>query len=287
MKKVLFFLVVITAVIFAACKSTKTADEQAYSPFDSTSLDSTVRPGDDFFAWVNNKWLEANPIPADKASFGSFHTLDDNSLTTLRISMEKASKENAAKGTNTQKVGDFWLSGMDTVAIEKAGIEPIKPWLDKINAISTSDDLMKTVAQMHKTYTFALFTNWVGQDDKNSADVIMNMWQGGLGLPERDYYLAQDTRSKQIRADYVNHVKNVFMLMGNDEAKATANANTIMTIETNMAKASMDQVTMRDPNAIYHKMSVADFAKMTPNMNWNVYYAELKTSEFKTGINVA
>lgn len=106
--------------------------------------------------------------------------------------------------------------------------------------------MIKTVAQMHRTYTFALFTNWVGQDDKNSADVIMNMWQGGLGLPEREYYLAQDAQSKQIRTDYINHIKNVFVLMGVDEAKATANANTILTVETAMAKASMDQVTMRD-----------------------------------------
>ncbi len=287
MKKILLALVILTTMAFAACKSTKSADEAAYSPFDSTSLDSTVKAGDDFFAWVNNKWLESNPIPADKASFGSFHTLDDNSLKTLRVSMEKASKETAAKGSNTQKVGDFWTSGMDTVAIEKAGIEPIKPWLDKISAISTTDDLIKTIAQMHKTYTFAMFTNWVGQDDKNSADVIMNMWQGGLGLPERDYYLAQDAQSKQIRADYVNHVKNVFVLMGVDEAKATANANTIMTIETALAKASMDQVTMRDPNAIYHKMSVDELAKMTPNMNWKLYYSELQTPEFKTGLNVA
>ncbi|MFZ1594181.1 MAG: M13 family metallopeptidase [Chitinophagales bacterium] len=287
MKKTVFVCMVLVAVVFAACKSTKTGDEQVYSPFDSTSLDSTVNPGDDFFAWVNNKWLESNPIPADKASFGSFHMLDDNSLTTLRISMEKAAGANAAKGTNTQKVGDFWFSGMDTVAIEKAGIEPIKPWLEKINAISTADDMIKTVAQMHRTYTFALFTNWVGQDDKNSADVIMNMWQGGLGLPEREYYLAQDAQSKQIRTDYINHIKNVFVLMGVDEAKATANANTILTVETAMAKASMDQVTMRDPNAIYHKMSVEDFAKMTPNINWNLYYTELKTPEFKTGINVA
>lgn len=287
MKKNLILLFVTAAVVIAACKSTKTSDDEAYSPFDSTSLDSTVRPGDDFFAWVNNKWLESNPIPADKASYGSFHILDDNSLKTLRISMEKASNEKAANGTNTQKVGDFWYSGMDTVSIEKAGIEPVKPWLDKINAMSTTDDLVKTLAQMHRTYTFAMFTNWVGQDDKNSTDVIMNMWQGGLGLPEREYYLSQDNQSKQIRADYLTHIKNVFVLVGVDEAKATTNANTILTIETALAKASMDQVTMRDPNAIYHKMSVADLAKMTPNINWNLYYTELKTPEFKTGVNVA
>lgn len=287
MRKSALWLLAALPIALAACKSTNSVKEDDYQAFDPASIDSTVRPGDDFFAFVNNKWIAAHPIPADKAKFGAFYMLDDNSLNTLHAAMEAAAKANAAKGTNTQKVGDFWATGMDTVAIEKAGYEPIKPWLEKINSIKTSDDMMRTVAQMHRTYTFAMFVNWVGQDDKNSADVIMNMWQGGLGLPDRDYYLLEDAKSKQIRADYMTHVKNVFMLIGADEATATANANTIMNIEMAMAKASMKNTDMRNPNNIYHKMPVADFQKMTPNMNWDVYYAELKTPEFKTGINVA
>lgn len=274
-------------VSVSACKSTKAPEEDAYHAFDPASLDSTVRPGDDFYAFVNNKWIAAHPIPADKAKYGAFYMLDDNSLTTLRSAMETAAKANAAKGTNTQKVGDFWTSGMDTNAIENAGYTPIKPWLDKINAIGNADELMRTVAQMHRTYTFAMFTNWVGQDDKNSADVIMNMWQGGLGLPDRDYYTRTDAKSQQIRADYLVHLKNVFMLIGADDATASKNANTVMSIETALANASMTNVEMRDPNKIYHKMPLADFQKLTPNMNWNVYYTELKTPEFKTGLNVA
>lgn len=287
MKKTALWLLAAVALALGACKSTQTAEEDAYQAFDPNSVDSTVRPGDDFFAFVNNKWIAAHPIPADKAKYGAFYMLDDNSLSTLRQAMEAAATAKAAKGTNTQKVGDFWITGMDTVAIEKAGYEPIKPWLEKINAIKTGDDLMRTTAQMHRTYTFAMFVNWVGQDDKNSADVIMNMWQGGLGLPDRDYYLLEDAKSKQIRADYVAHIKNVFMLIGADDATAAKNANTIMQMEMQMAKASMKNTDMRDPNKIYHKMPVADFQKMTPNMNWNVYYTELKTPEFKTGINVA
>ena len=287
MKKTALWLLAAVALALGACKSTQTAEEDAYQAFDPNSVDSTVRPGDDFFAFVNNKWIAAHPIPADKAKYGAFYMLDDNSLSTLRQAMEAAASAKAAKGTNTQKVGDFWITGMDTVAIEKAGYEPIKPWLEKINTIKTGDDLMRTVAQMHRTYTFAMFVNWVGQDDKNSADVIMNMWQGGLGLPDRDYYLLEDAKSKQIRADYVAHIKNVFMLIGVDEATATKNANTIMQMEMQMANASMKNTDMRDPNKIYHKMPVSDFQKMTPNMNWNLYYAELKTPEFKTGINVA
>lgn len=273
--------------VAASCGDKKQDAKSDYKAFDVSSLDTTVNPGDDFFGFVNNKWIAAHPIPADKAKYGAFYMLDDNSLSMLRNTLESASKAKAQKGTNTQKVGDFWVTGMDTVAIEKAGITPIKPYLDNIQAIQSSDDLMRTAAQMHRMYTFAMFMNWVGQDDKNSADVIMSMWQGGLGLPDREYYFLPDARMQQIRTDYIAHVKNVFMLLGADEATAQKNASTIMNIEMQMAKASMTNTDMRVPENIYHKMSVADFQKMTPNMNWSVYFGELKTPEFKTGINVA
>ena len=287
MRKSALWLLAGLPLFFTACGDSKKETKEAYQAFDPASVDSTVRPGDDFFAFVNNKWIAAHPIPADKAKYGSFYMLDDNSLTTLRSALEEASKANAPKGTNTQKVGDFWFSGMDTGAIEKAGYTPIQPWLDKINGIKTADDLMRTAAQMHRTYTFAMFMNWVGQDDKNSADVIMNMWQGGLGLPDRDYYLLPDAQSQKNREDYIAHMKNVFTLIGADAAAAEKNANTIMRMEMEMAKASMKNSDMRDPMNIYHKMSVADFQKMTPNMNWSIYFSELKTPEFKTGINIA
>ncbi len=273
--------------VAASCGDKKQDAKSDYKAFDVSSLDTTVNPGDDFFGFVNNKWIAAHPIPADKGKYGAFYMLDDNSLSMLRNTLESASKAKAQKGTNTQKVGDFWVTGMDTVAIEKAGITPIKPYLDNIQAIQSSDDLMRTAAQMHRMYTFAMFMNWVGQDDKNSADVIMSMWQGGLGLPDREYYFLPDARMQQIRTDYIAHVKNVFMLLGADEATAQKNASTIMNIEMQMAKASMTNTDMRVPENIYHKMSVADFQKMTPNMNWSVYFGELKTPEFKTGINVA
>lgn len=287
MRKSALWLLLAVPFVAASCGDKKQDAKSDYKAFDVSSLDTTLNPGDDFFGFVNNKWIAAHPIPADKAKYGAFYMLDDNSLSMLRNTLESASKAKAQKGTNTQKVGDFWVTGMDTVAIEKAGITPIKPYLDNIQAIQSSDDLMRTAAQMHRMYTFAMFMNWVGQDDKNSADVIMSMWQGGLGLPDREYYFLPDARMQQIRTDYIAHVKNVFMLLGADEATAQKNASTIMNIEMQMAKASMTNTDMRVPENIYHKMSVADFQKMTPNMNWSVYFGELKTPEFKTGINVA
>lgn len=287
MRKSALWLLVAVPFMAATCSDKNKNAHSDYTAFDVSSLDSTVNPGDDFFGFVNNKWIAAHPIPADKAKYGAFYMLDDNSLSMLRKTLESASKANAPKGTNTQKVGDFWIAGMDTVAIEKAGVSSIQPYLNTIQAMNTTDDLMKTAAQMHQMYTFAMFMNWVGQDDKNSADVIMNMWQGGLGLPDRDYYFLDDARMKQIRADYLTHIEQVFKLLQVDEETAKKNASTIMNIEMHMAKASMVNTDMRVPENIYHKMPLADFQKMTPNMNWSVYFNELKTPEFKTGLNIA
>lgn len=287
MRKSALWLLVAVPFMAATCSDKNKNAHSDYTAFDVSSLDSTVNPGDDFFGFVNNKWIAAHPIPADKAKYGAFYMLDDNSLSMLRKTLESASKANAPKGTNTQKVGDFWIAGMDTVAIEKAGVSSIQPYLNTIQAMNTTDDLMKTAAQMHQMYTFAMFMNWVGQDDKNSADVIMNMWQGGLGLPDRDYYFLDDARMKQIRADYLTHIEQVFKLLQVDEETAKKNASTIMNIEMQMAKASMVNTDMRVPENIYHKMPLADFQKMTPNMNWSVYFNELKTPEFKTGLNIA
>ena len=286
MKKTRLITLTLIAFTFAACKSKKTDDTEAYKAFDPASLDSTYKPGDDFFEFINAKWIAAHPIPSDKASYGAFHMLDDNSLNTLHKVMEDAAKANATKGSNQQKVGDFWASGMDTVAIEKAGYDPIKPFLDQINGMKTTDDLIKMAADCHRTFTFPLFAHFVGQDDKNSTDQILILWQGGLGLPNRDYYFQKDAKTEQNRQDYITHIKNVFMLLGNDEATSLKNANTIMALETKMADASMKKEIMRDPNAVYHKIPVSELASMTPNINWNLYFSELGTPEMKTGINV-
>lgn len=285
-KKTLMFLFPLAALAGCKEKTNTTQEKETYKAIDPTMLDSTYRPGDDFFNFVNAKWIAANPIPADKSRYGSFDKLDDLSLSTLRKVMEDASTSNAADGSNAQKVGDFWLSAMDTVAIEKAGIEPIKPQLEKIASIQNTDDLIKTLASFHRTFMFAMFSGYVGQDAMNSADQILNLNQGGLGLPDKDYYLRNDDKSKQLRADYLQHIKNVFILSGDDEATASKNADIIMGIEMQLAKASMDRVMMRDPYAVYHKTTVEELAKNNPQINWNLYFTEIKTPAF-TSLNVS
>lgn len=281
MQRKLFYCLLPLALMAGCKEKTKTTGkEAAYHAIDAGMLDSTIKPGDDFYKYVNAKWIASNPIPADKSRFGTFDMLDDNSLNTLRTVMEDASKANAAKGTNTQKVGDFWSSAMDTVSINKAGIEPLKPYLDQINAIANTDDVIKMLAGMHRTFNFAMFSNYVGQDAMNSTQQIMNLNQGGLGLPDRDYYTRNDDKAKKIRTDYVMHIKNLMTLSGQDEAMATKNADLVMKMETSLAAVSMDRVMMRDPYAVYHKMTTDELAKNYGNINWKLYFTELKTPSF-------
>lgn len=282
MQRSMFLLVLATAVL-VSCKDTSTT---GYKAFDPGSLDSAYKPGDDFFEFVNAKWIAAHPIPADKSRYSTFDALDDLSNATLHQVLMDASAANAPKGSNTQKVGDFWYSGMDTVAIEQAGIEPLRPLLDKIDAIQNTDELIAVAAFMHGMYNFPMFSNWVSQDAMQSSEQILELWQGGLGMPDRDYYFRPDAKSEQLRKDYVQHITNLFVLSGMDSAAANANAAMIMQLETQLAEASMRRVDMRDPYAIYHKMTKEELAKLAPSINWNLYFTELQAPEFSS-LNVA
>ena len=283
-----FIFAFLTVAVMAGCskKTNTTTKQETAKAWDPATLDSTVKPGDDFFAWVNNKWIASHPMPGDKSRFGAFDILDDNSLNTLHSVMENASKANAAKGTNSQKVGDFYFSGMDSAGIEKAGITPLKTYLDQIDAIQNGDDMMKMIASMHLGFAFAGFSASVQQDLANSEIQELSVNQGGLGLPDRDYYFRNDDKSKELRTQYVQHITNVLTLMGEDGTTAAKNANTIMTIETELAKSSMTNVEQRDPHATYHLMDKNALMQSTPNINWNVYFTEIKAPAF-TSLNVS
>ncbi|HCK21466.1 MAG TPA: hypothetical protein DHW15_04685, partial [Bacteroidetes bacterium] len=248
--------------------------------FDPASLDSTFRPGDDFYRFVNNKWINAHPIPSDRSRFATFDLLNENSLTTLRAVMEQAAATTHKAGSNEQKVGDFWASGMDSVAINEQGLAPLQPYLDKIDAMSSTADLMEMAAWMNTLYAGAPFFTWVGQDDKNSTQQVMNLNQGGLGLPDRDDYFRKDMKSAEIRQAYMQHLKNVWMLMGEEEAGAAAKANAIYAIEVQMANASMDRVMRRDPHATYHKMDIAGLTAIAPSVDWSAFFKQLGAPAF-------
>ncbi len=243
---------------------------------DPANLDTSVKPCDDFYQYANGGWLKRSAIPADKARFGSFEELADRNRDTLHAILEEtSSRTDWKKGSLEQKVGDFYASGMDEAAIEKLGSSPLKPWLDRIDALKGTQDLAAVLATFHGARAGGGgFNIGVSQDPKNSAQYITQLSQGGLGLPDRDYYTKEDTKSKELRAKYTSHVARMLVLAGEDPLDARAHADAVMLVETRLAKASMTRVEQRDPQKTYHKMRVSGLAELAPQFDWSGYFKD-------------
>ncbi|RSK42554.1 M13 family peptidase [Hymenobacter perfusus] len=249
------------------------------------NIDQSVNPCDDFFQFASGNWLKNNPIPAAEVRWGAFNELADKNNAVMRqILDEAAANTSAAKGTNAQKVGDYYASAMDSMAIEKAGLKYLQPELNRLAAVKDLKGLQNEVVRAQKIQTGAFYNGYVGQDDKKSDEYAVNLYQGGLSLPDRDYYLKDDARSKGIRAAYTTYLVNTFKMLGDNEATAAKNAATVIRLETRLAKASKSRVDLRDPNANYNKMTVAEAAKQFPNLNLPGTLAQMKLGAAKTVI---
>lgn len=240
----------------------------------------------DFYAYANGTWQKNNPIPAEYSVWGSFSVLSEQVLNQIHQMLIQASNDKQAKpGSIEQKIGDFYFSGMDEKNIDELGIKPLLPELSRIDQIKTLNDLRNEVAHLHLIGVNALFNFGSMQDFKNSEQMIGAAVQGGLGLPDRDYYLNENEKFKQIREAYVNHITQVFQLLGNSQDIANQYAQIVMKIETDLAKASMTQVEQRDPYAVYHIEGIAELDKKMPHFNWTKYLIDLGKMKLKT-INV-
>ncbi|MCE1229786.1 MAG: M13 family metallopeptidase [Firmicutes bacterium] len=242
-------------------------------------LDPQVKPCEDFFQYAIGGWLKATPIPDDQVTWGAFNELFEANRATLKTILENAAKAQAKPGTPLQKVGDFYASGMDLAAIEKAGLTPLKPSLGRLSAIKDLKGLAAEIGRLQVEGTSQSFSFAVGQDDKASDQYIAQFSQGGLGLPDRDYYTLGDARSQAIRAKYVEHVARMFELLGESKLLAKAHASIVMDFETRLAKASRTQVELRDPQANYHKMSPEALAKLAPDFAWASYFKAIGLPE--------
>jgi len=267
-----------SVILFTSCSGKAKnglKDDKKTASIDVSLLDTTIAPGDDFFDHVNKRWIEKNPIPASKNGWGMFSILQENSSNILKDIQEKASKANAQAGSNTQIIGDFYASGMDSAGIDKAGLEPLKGMLDEINTLNSTDGIAAYYAKITKNGGTSPIGFFVEQDFKNTTQYIGFLYQSGLGLPDRDYYFRNDDKSKADRESYKAYLKQIFMLSGSDDATATKQAANVFEIELQMAKSHMTLVEQRDPYAVYNKMSLKDIKKMSSNFNWDVYFKEL------------
>ncbi|MGC2887803.1 MAG: M13 family metallopeptidase, partial [Candidatus Acidiferrum sp.] len=285
--------IIVTAVLVAAIMmagaglraSAKPAGDAGYWGFDTANLDKTCKPCDDFYQFAMGGWMKSNPIPPEYSTWGSFSQLLDKNQQNLRQILEAAEKQQAAAGSNEQKIGDFYASCMDTTAIEAAGTKPIDSQLASIAAMKSTADLQAEAARLQQQGVGVLFRFSANQDAKDSSQVVGAAWQGGLGLPEREYYLKQDDKSKQLRDAYVKHVARMFELLGDSPEAAAPEAATVLEIETHLAESSMKNTDLRDPEKTYHKMKLADLQTMTPDFNWESYFKAIGHPELKE-INV-
>ncbi|HKW64862.1 MAG TPA: M13 family metallopeptidase [Candidatus Acidoferrum sp.] len=268
--------------------SPKAADQPKSWGFNTANLDKTCQPCDDFYQFAMGGWMKANPIPPEYSVWGSFSQLADKNQQNLRAILEAAADSKAEPGSNEQKIGDFYASCMDTTAIDAAGAKPIEPELTQIAAVQTLADLQAETARLHSWGVGVLFRFNSTQDAKDSTQEIGAAFQGGLGLPEREYYLKQDEKSAKLRDAYVKHVASMLTLLGDSADVSETEAAAVMKIETALATASMKNTDLRDPDKTYHKMTLADLKTLTPNFSWEAYFKavghpELKEKEVNVG----
>ena len=248
-------------------------------PIDPANLDRNVKPSDDFFAFAGGGWLAKNPIPGEYARWGSFEILAERNNEVLRSLLDDCASHPGEPGSVQQKVGDFYASGMDVATVDAAGAKPLSAELDAIAKVSDRAALPAAVARLQRIGLTVLFNLNADADDKNSRMTITQLYQGGLGLPDRDYYTKEDEKSKALRQDYVAHVAKMFTLLGDDAAKAEVAAKAVLNFETELAKASKTRVERRDPEANYHKMGMADLVKLAPGFDWQAYFTAMGVPE--------
>jgi len=259
-------LIALALLAAAGCKN-KSDDQQRTVFYDKSGMDTTVKPGDDFFMYANGKWIKNTKIPASETSWGTFNTLRDINEAHIHQILDDAAAHDDTANSINQKVGDLYKSGMDTAAIEKLGYDPVKPALAKIAAVRDYKDLVKLAADGFKTGDGFLLGFYVSPDDRISTKNAAHFDQTGLNLPDRDYYFKTDTASKKILDGYAKYITKLFTLTGVDPATAANKASGVLRLETAIAQASRSPVQLRDPQANYNKFSVVAFQKQVPDID--------------------
>ncbi len=265
------FLCIMTTGTFLSC--TEKEQKQAQPAINLSDLDTSVDPGYDFDAYSNGGWKKLNPLPDDRARFGSFEKLAEIAEKQLNELVKETASTKNEKGTIADKTATFFNIGMDSAKIEQQGVAPLAPYLQEIQTISSMDDVEIQIAKFHSNGFSPVFGFFGSADAKNSSMVIAQLTQAGIGMPDRDYYINDDSRSKDLRSKYLIYIESIFNLLGDDEAVAKKNTAIIMSLETRLAKASMTRLEQRDPNKTYNKTTTKGLRELSPSFNWNRYFA--------------
>lgn len=274
---IFFAALILCAPAMLAQSDAKPLTALPYTPsLDVGAMDKTVNPCEDFFRYTCGNWIRKNPIPADQASWDVYAKLGTENLQYLWGILLEAGDGARKRTQEEQQIGDFFHACMDEASIEKAGIAPLRPALEAIAGLKSKQEMAAVIAAEHTgDGSDALFGFGSNQDFANSQQVIAFAAAGGLGLPDRDYYVKTDAKSVETREKYVQHVARMFELLGEDAAKAKVDAGVVMAIETELAKASLTRVEKRDPYNLFHKLTSAEFKALAPDFDWDAYYSHI------------
>lgn len=274
------FFIASTSLLFACGSSeNKSTDLNIVDPVTS-HIDSTISPGQNFFMYANNGWFKSHPIPSSEKSNGIFRTIQDTINESIKkICESSAADTKATKGSNKQKIGDFYFSGMDTATIEKVGIRPLNNLFSKIDEIKTKEELLNTISFLYTQGIPTTFGFTVTRDEKKASQYTVYLSQSRLGLPDRDYYFNTDERTSTIRVEYLKHLTAMLQLMGMEQKAASAGSNKIMKLESALAKSSRKMEDLRDPYLNYNKKSIDGVNKLTPSINWKETLNKLGISQ--------
>ena len=242
--------------------------------FLAENIDTTVNPATDFFLYANGGWIKKTTIPSDQSGWGIGYMVDLDIYNRLRDINEKAAATPGAPGSISQKIGDFWISGMDSAGIEKSGLQPLQPDLEKIKGIKTMEEFLHVFAALQIKGIDGLMGGGIYQDEKKSDQMALHLTQGGIGMPDRDYYFNTDEKSANVRKAYQVYLYKSFRTLSKDSAAAQSAANAVYDLDTRLAKASRKIEALRDPYANYHKLSVGQIQKQYSNINWKVFLAD-------------
>ena len=277
-----FFKSIAVSLVVACAGLVPSAFAQTAKPpvsFDLSALDKSVNPCTDFYQFACGGWRANNPIPGDKSRWGRFNELDEYNLSLLHNILETAAKPGKHSALE-QKVGNFYSACMDEKTVDALGVKPLQPEFDRIAKISDKAGVMQQIAHMQQEGMSALFGFGSSTDMHDSNQMIASLGQGGLTLPDRDYYIKDDPKSKETREKYVEHVQKMFELAGEKPEQAASDAKNVLALETRLAQAAMDRVAMRDPKNRDHRMTVADLDKLAPNFGFPAYFVATGAPKF-------